>query len=292
RMWQNGIHQAIEAKEGLELTSPTKIGAQTTVQELFSRYPRMAGMTGTAASAASELKKIYETSVIKIPTNRPAKRQLLGEQVFLTAEEKWDAIVEEAAAMYRLGRPVLIGTRSVNLSNLLSARLLQAGLEHEVLHALNHENEAAIIKQAGESGRITVATNMAGRGTDILLGKGVAEQGGLHVICTELHESARIDRQLTGRSARQGDPGSAHIFLSLEDEVLTTGLGEEQAADVRSRYQQSSQQGLSSAVRYFYQAQRRIEKRHEQQRIDLVVQIKQRRQMLKQMGQHANLDIH
>jgi len=291
RMWQNGVHQAIEAKEGLEITSPTKVGAQTTVQELFSRYPRMAGMTGTAASAASELRKIYETPVIKIPTNRPEKRQELPEYVFVTAEKKWDAIVEETADMHRQGRPVLIGTRSVNLSDQLSARLLKAGLEHEVLHALNHENEAGIIKQAGQPGRITVATNMAGRGTDILLGEGVSEQGGLHVICSELHESARIDRQLTGRSARQGDPGSSRIFLSLEDEILTEGLGEQQVEKLSSTYHETSHE-LGVTVRYFYQAQRRIEKRHEQQRIELVNRIDQRRQMLQQMGQHANLDIH
>lgn len=290
RKWQNGVHQAIEAKEGLEITSPAKTGAQTTVQELFSRYPRMAGMTGTAESAASELKKIFATPVIKIPTNRPSKRQMLPEQVFLTAAEKWDAIIEETAAMHRLGRPVLIGSRSVNLSNQISARLLQAGLEHDVLHALNHENEASIIKQAGQPGRITVATNMAGRGTDILLGAGVAEQGGLHVICSELHESARIDRQLTGRAARQGDPGSARIFLSLEDEILTAGLGADQVLELGSNYDEPTQD-LKSAVRYFYQAQHRIEKRHEQQRIELVNQIKQRRQMLRQMGQHANLDV-
>lgn len=291
RMWQNGIHQAIEAKEGLDITSPTKVGAQTSVQELFSRYPKMAGMTGTAESAASELKKIYATSVIKIPTNCPSKRQMLAEQVFLTAEEKWAAIVEETAAMHLQGKPVLIGTRSVNLSNRLSAQLLQAGLEHEVLHALNHENEAAIIKQAGEPGRITVATNMAGRGTDIILDKDVIENGGLHVICSELHESARIDRQLTGRSARQGDPGSARIFLSLEDEILTTGMGTQRAQELHSTYHNSSQD-LKSAVRYFYQAQKRIEKRHEQQRVELVDRINQRRQMLQQMGQHANLDVH
>jgi len=289
RMWQNGIHQAIEAKEGLEMTSPTKVGAQTTVQELFSRYPRMAGMTGTAESAAGELKKVFATPVIKIPTNRPAKRQMLPEQIYFTAEEKWAAIVEETAAMHGQGRPVLIGTRSVNLSNELSARLLQVGLEHEVLHALNHENEAAIIQQAGQPGRITVATNMAGRGTDILLGEGVAEQGGLHVICSELHESARIDRQLTGRSARQGDPGSARLFLSLEDEILAAGLGEQQVQELNSSYHEHNQD-LKSAVPYFYQAQQRIEKRHEQQRIDLVSRINQRRQMLQQMGQHANLN--
>jgi preprotein translocase subunit SecA len=290
RMWQNGVHQAIEAKEGLEITSPTKVGAQTTVQELFSRYPRMAGMTGTAESAARELKKIFGTPVIKIPTNRPSKRQILPEQIFLTEEEKWATIIEETAAMHQQGRPVLIGTRSVNLSNQLSARLLQAGLEHEVLHALNHKNEAAIIQEAGQPGRITVATNMAGRGTDILLGEGVAEKGGLHVICSELHESARIDRQLTGRCARQGDPGSAHTLLSLEDDILTAGLGEEQAQDLNSSFQETSQD-LKATLRYFYQAQQRIEARHEQQRIDLVNRIMQRRQMLQQMGQHANLNV-
>ncbi|WP_197993159.1 translocase [Gimesia aquarii] len=291
RMWQNGIHQAIEAKEGLDITSPTKVGAQTTVQELFSRYPRRAGMTGTAESAAGELKKIYNTPVIKIPTNLPSKRQVLAEQVFLTAEEKWAAIVSETIAMQRRGRPVLIGTRSVNLSNQLSAQLLQAGLDHEVLHALNHENEAAIIKQAGQPGRITVATNMAGRGTDIILDQEVIKSGGLHVICSELHESARIDRQLTGRSARQGDPGSARIFLSFEDDILTTGLGIQRSQELYSTYRESSQD-LKTAVRYFYQAQKRVEKHHEQQRVELVDRINQRRQTLQQMGQHANLDVH
>lgn len=291
RMWQNGIHQAIEAKEGLDITSPTQVGAQTTVQELFSRYLRMAGMTGTAQSAASELKKVFATPVIKIPTNRPSRRQMLPEKVFLTAEEKWAAIVEEVSMMHQQGRPVLIGTRSVNLSNQLSSRLEQAQLSHEVLHALNHENEAAIIQQAGQPGKITVATNMAGRGTDIILDATVKEKGGLHVICSELHESARIDRQLTGRSARQGDPGSARIFLSLEDEILTVGLGEHRVQELCSTYQ-NNRSDLRSAVRYFFQAQRKIESRHEQQRVDLVNRINQRRQMLEQMGQHANLNAH
>lgn len=248
-------------------------------------------MTGTAESAAGELKKIYDTSVIKIPTNLPSKRQVLVEQVFLTAEEKWAAIVSETIAMQRRGRPVLIGTRSVNLSNQLSAQLLQAGLDHEVLHALNHENEAAIIKQAGQPGRITVATNMAGRGTDIILDQEVIKSGGLHVICSELHESARIDRQLTGRSARQGDPGSARIFLSFEDDILTTGLGIQRSQELYSTYRESSQD-LKTAVRYFYQAQKRVEKHHAQQRVELVDRINQRRQTLQQMGQHANLDVH
>lgn len=291
RMWQNGIHQAIEAKEQVEITSPTKVGAQTTVQELFSRYTRMAGMTGTAESAWSEFKKVFGTPVITIPTNRRCRRKQLPERVFRTAEEKWAAIVEETAALHREGRPVLIGTRTVNLSNQLSERLREAGLEHEVLHALNHENEAAIIEQAGQPGRITVATNMAGRGTDILLGEGVAEKGGLHVICCELHESARIDRQLTGRAARQGDPGSARIFLSLEDDILAAGLGAEQAEAIRQDCQ-SSERELKSAVRSFYQAQRRIEKQHERQRVDLVNRISQRREMLHQMGQHSNLNSH
>lgn len=291
RMWQNGIHQAIEAKEGVEVTSPTKVGAQTTVQELFARYTRMAGMTGTAASARSEFKKVFGTPVITIPTNRPGRREQLPERVFLTAEEKWAAIVEETAALHRQGRPVLIGTRSVNLSNQLAARLEAAGLEHEVLHALNHENEAAIIEQAGQAGRITVATNMAGRGTDIELGDGVAERGGLHVICSELHESTRIDRQLTGRAARQGDPGSARVYLSLEDDILASGLGPEQAAALQADYQRGGRK-LESAVRDFYQAQQRLEKRHERQRVDLVNRINARRQMLHQMGQHANLNAH
>lgn len=289
RMWQNGIHQAIEAKEGLEITTPTKVGAQTTVQELFARYPRMAGMTGTAESAASELKKVFSTPVISIPTNRPSRRELHPEQIFMTAEEKWNAIVQETAEMHHLGRPVLIGTRSVNLSNELSALLLQAGLEHEVLHALNHENEAAIIKEAGQPGRITVATNLAGRGTDILLGEDVSERGGLHVICSELHESARIDRQLTGRAARQGDPGSARVFVSLEDDILKTSLDSEAVEELIAKFQ-GGIHDRKTVLRAFYQAQQRIEKRHELQRIELVKRIQERREMLHKLGQHANLD--
>src|SRR6478735_5050935 len=229
RKWRDGIHQAVEAKEKIEVTVPTGQAARITVQDLFLRYKYLAGMTGTASSAAREFRKVYKMRVIPVPTNRPVQRKKLPDLVFGTGDEKWHAIVQEIRDMYLQGRPVLVGTRSIDKSIILSRLLNLAGVEHKVLNAHEIEKEAEIVADAGQPGKVMVATNMAGRGTDIKLGPGVAETGGLHVICTELHDSARIDRQLMGRCGRQGDPGTVRQYMSLDDEVIRTGFGPETA---------------------------------------------------------------
>ena len=220
RSWRQGIHQAIEAKERLPLTDPTETVARLSFQRFFRLYHRISGMTGTAREAAGELWQIYRLPVVSIPTNRPCLRRELRDRVFATEQTKWNAIAEEVRTIHRSGRPILIGTRSVAASEKLAATLDAEGLSYSLLNAVRHQEEAVIIREAGARGRITIATNMAGRGTDIILGNGVAELGGLHVIATERHESRRVDRQLFGRAARQGDPGSAQAFVSVEDELL------------------------------------------------------------------------
>jgi preprotein translocase subunit SecA len=225
RSWEQGLHQMVEAKEGVKLTGQQSSIARMTYQRFFKRYLGLAGMTGTAHEVAPELWHTYNLAVVKVPTNRPVRRQDLGEHVFATQAEKWDAVVERIAAMHREGRPVLVGTRSVGASEHLSELLTRAGLDHQLLNARQDQEEADIVTQAGMRGRITVATNMAGRGTDIKLGPGVREAGGLHVIATELHESRRIDRQLFGRCGRQGDPGSFEALCALDDELLKAYLG-------------------------------------------------------------------
>ncbi len=219
RTWQQGLHQAVEAKEGLAVTTPAATLARLSFQRFFRYYRRLSGLSGTVWEAAPEVWQMYRLPVVRIPTNRPCVRVEIADRVFASAAEKWDAIVEEIAARHALGQPLLVGTRSVATSELLAAMLEARGLSFALLNALRHREEAAIIADAGARGRITIATNMAGRGTDIALGTGVAEVGGLHVLLTERHESRRIDRQLMGRAARQGDPGSAQAFISLEDEL-------------------------------------------------------------------------
>jgi preprotein translocase subunit SecA len=225
RKWRAGIHQAVEAQENVKITFATSQAARITVQDFFLRYNRLAGMTGTASTSAGELKKIYTCQVIPVPTNKPPIRQKLTTLVFGTAEDKWRAIIEDVVEQHSAGRPVLIGTRTIDKSELLAGLLAERGLEHTVLNARHVAKEAEIVSQAGQRGRVMVATNMAGRGTDIRLGPGVHDLGGLHVICTELHESARIDRQLIGRCGRQGDPGTYRQFLALDDEILLVGFG-------------------------------------------------------------------
>ncbi len=220
REWRDGLHQAVSAKEGLEIEPPKDTYARISFQRFFRQYRRLCGMTGTAAEARAEFWQIYHMPVVVIPTNRPCIRQLQPDRVFANAQAKWAAIVEEVRRLHQLGRPVLIGTRSVQASEHLGQLLGEAQLECQILNAVRHEAEAQIVAGAGKGGRITVATNMAGRGTDIKLGRGVAELGGLHVIATERHEAGRIDRQLFGRCARQGDPGSAQALVSMEDELV------------------------------------------------------------------------
>jgi preprotein translocase subunit SecA len=225
RSWEHGLHQLIEAKEACPVTSQKDPLARISYQRFFRRYLRLAGMTGTAREVAGELWSVYRLPVVRVPTNRPLIRQGHPGRMFPTAGLKWRAVLERIARLHGEGRPVLVGTRSVAASEHLSGLLTAAGLPHQVLNARQDSQEADIIARAGEPGRITVATNMAGRGTDIRLAPGVAQRGGLHVIATERHEAGRIDRQLFGRCGRQGDPGSYEVIVSLEDELVTVYAG-------------------------------------------------------------------
>ena len=289
RKWRDGIHQAVEAKEKVEVTMATGQAARITVQDLFLRYEALAGMTGTAVTSARELYKIYQLRVVPVPTNKPAIRTPLSTRVFGHAEAKWLAIVEEVKELHAGGRPVLIGTRSIDKSELLAKLLFAAGIEHKVLNANHIEEEAEIIARAGLEGKVTVSTNMAGRGTDIRLGDGVAEMGGLQVICTEMHDSARIDRQLIGRCGRQGDPGTYRIYLSLDDDILLHGLGPKSSRKLKD-YGAGVDGGLESHAKLFRKAQRKIERRHFRDRKVLLYYEKERKKMQGQMGQDPYLD--
>ena len=225
RAWEHGLHQLIETKEGCVLTGVHAPLARISYQRLFRRYLRLAGMTGTAHEVRGELWSVYRLPVVTLPTHRVPQRRHLGTRVYATTDAKWAAVVTHVKRVHARGRPVLIGTRSVGASEQLSRLLTAAGLSHQVLNARHDRAEADIIAQAGAPGRITVATNMAGRGTDIRLAPGVAERGGLHVLATEGHEARRIDRQLFGRCGRQGDPGSHELLVSLEDEIMTVYAG-------------------------------------------------------------------
>ncbi len=223
RAWERGLHQMIEAKEGLALTGTRETLARITYQRLFRRYLRLAGMSGTAAEVAAEIGQTYGLSVVRIPLHRASRRVLLPARCLRDSVSKWQAVADSVERVaLRERRPVLVGTRTVQASEELSAVLSLRGIEHVVLNAKQDREEARIVARAGEAGRVTVATNMAGRGTDIVLGPGVAKRGGLHVILTEFHESRRIDRQLLGRSARQGDPGSGEMIVALDDELFRT----------------------------------------------------------------------
>ena len=260
RTWRDGLHQAIEAKEALEVNPPKDTYARVSFQRFFRLYRRLSGMTGTAAEAWAEFWQIYHLPVVVIPTNRPCIREHRADSVFGCESSKWSAIAAEIKKIHQSQRPVLVGTRSVRASEHLSKLLEAEGLAHEVLNAVRHAEEAQIVAGAGKAGKITVATNMAGRGTDIKLGRGVAELGGLHVIATERHEAGRIDRQLFGRSARQGDPGSAQAMVSLEDELVRRHA-RRASGYLRRRYGQNKvaiRSRMSSLV--FDAAQRRAER--------------------------------
>ncbi len=220
RSWRHGLHQAIEVKEGVTVTADKENLARLSFQRFFRQYPIMAGMTGTAWESAVEMWQIYQRPIVRIPTNKPCIRQQLPIQMFDTAEAKYEAVVERVCELNDKGLPVLVGTRSVLASEEVSRRLAAKNRIHRVLNAAQNKEEAKIVSEAGQRGQITVATNMAGRGTDIKLSKGVADLGGLHVISTEPHSSGRVDRQLFGRAARQGDPGCAQMFCSAEDDLF------------------------------------------------------------------------
>ena len=289
RKWRDGIHQAIEAKEDIEISVPTGQAARITVQDLFLRYPHLAGMTGTAATSARELRKIYRTPVIRVPTNRPPQREKLADRVFGSMERKFVAILEEIKKVHATGRPVLIGTRSIDKSVILSQMLDGEGIEHEVLNANNVEREAEIVSLAGQESKVTVATNMAGRGTDVKLADGIEAIGGMHVICTELHDAARIDRQLIGRCGRQGDRGSYRQYLSLDDDILKTGLGPDKAAKLKTMGE-SVEGAVDRYAKLFRKAQRKVERKHFRDRMVLLHHEKERKKMQREIGQDPYLD--
>jgi preprotein translocase subunit SecA len=226
RRYSEGLHQALEAKENVKIENENQTLATVTFQNYFRMYEKLAGMTGTADTEAAEFKKIYNLDVSVIPTHKPMIRKDHPDVIYKTRKEKFDAALEEIIELNKRGQPVLVGTISIDVSESFSQKLKRHGVKHEVLNAKNHEKEAEIVSMAGQPGAVTISTNMAGRGTDIVLGKGVVELGGLHILGTERHESRRIDNQLRGRSGRQGDPGSSRFYLSLEDDLLRIFGGE------------------------------------------------------------------
>jgi preprotein translocase subunit SecA len=284
RQWQRGIHQAVEAKEGLPVSAVNQQAATLTLQSFFTKYKHFCGMTGTIYSARNEVSKIYSKRVARIATHRPVRRQQYATKVFANQALKFAAVVDDIKACVSGGRAVLVGTRNVNASEQLSSLLTQVGIDHALLNARFLEREADIVSDAGQPSRVTVATNMAGRGTDVKLHDSVRAAGGLHVILTELHESSRIDWQLIGRGARQGDPGSFRIFVSFDDEILSLGHGLKQAADLQQKFKDTSFADNSFHFRYFLSAQRKVERRHMVDRFVLARQERERHRSLVEVG--------
>ena len=291
RKWQEGLHQAIEAKEMLPLTADTSSAARITVQRFFRQYAHVGGMTGTAVSAAGEFRLAYDLQMTPIPTHRKCVRIGLPTRIFSTAEAKRAAIVIDVEQIHREGRPVLIGTPSVEASEKLKSLFEQQQIPHKILSARFHEEEADIIAEAGQPGRVRIATNMAGRGTDIVLHEGIAERGGLHVIATELHSSVRIDRQLVGRCARQGDPGTYQFWLSLDDELLRV-----LTPAARSRLQRGARPNQNGElpprwIGVFRRAQRRLERLHLKQRKELLKEKQKQLEAYDRMGIDPYLEL-
>jgi len=271
RSWERGLHQAIEVKEDCTLTVQTTPLARISYQRFFRRYLRLGGMTGTARDVRGELSSVYGLAVARVPTHRPVRRTHAPDRLFVSADDKWAAIVERIGSLANGGRPTLVGTRSVEASELLGGKLAGTSVEHRVLNAQRNDEEAPIVAEAGRSNRVTVATNMAGRGTDIKLADGVAAAGGLHVIASERHDSKRIDRQLFGRCGRQGDPGSVEAILSLDDELFET----HGSAALRSLARSMARDGRVPpwiAALVVRQAQAAAERKHSRTRRDLLKQ--------------------
>lgn len=260
RRYSDGLHEAIEAKEGVKVEAQTQTLATITIQNYFRMYEKLAGMTGTAETEAAELWDIYKLDVVVIPTNRPIRRPDLEDKIYRTRRAKYKAITDEIVNLHKKGRPVLVGTVSVEVSEVLSRMLQRMGIEHNVLNAKRHQQEAEIVAHAGQAGAVTIATNMAGRGTDIKLGPGVVEKDGLHILGTERHEARRIDRQLRGRSGRQGDPGSSQFFLSLEDDLMRL-FGSDRIAGVMDRLGVEEEEVITHSMitRAIERAQKRVE---------------------------------
>ncbi|MGB7347435.1 MAG: preprotein translocase subunit SecA [Pirellulaceae bacterium] len=293
RQWQAGIHQAVEAKEGREISPRTDSAASVTIQHFFRLYRQLCGMTGTAVQSRREFKKVYQRAIVAVPTHRPVRRKQYVTRVFCETESKFHAAVKETQRMLELGRPVLIGTRVVAKSELLSQFLTDAGIPHQVLNARFLSAEAEIVAKAGQAGAVTVATNMAGRGTDIHLEADVIKAGGLHVLLTEIHESSRIDLQLIGRCSRQGDPGSYQIMVSLDDEILIRGLGERRAATLAAKFSSMGRENGELPIKLFdrfVKAQRRTEHKHFVDRMALLRREKDRSESMFESGQDIYLD--
>ncbi len=267
RRWSDGLHQAVEAKEGVDIERETQTLATITIQNYFRLYHKLAGMTGTAETEAGEFFDIYKLGVMVIPTNKPCLRKDSNDSVYKTRREKFNAVLNEIKTVHAQGRPILVGTISVEVSEQLSKLLNKEKLIHSVLNAKYHQQEAEIVARAGQRGAITIATNMAGRGTDIKLGPGVADVGGLHVLATERHEARRIDRQLRGRCSRQGDPGSSHFFVSLEDDLMRL-FGAGNIVKYMEKLGLEEGQELEHPLlnRSIGQAQKRVEQHNFQQR--------------------------
>ncbi len=289
RRWSRGIHQAIEARELLDVSLETETQAKITVQSFVSRFPMIAGMTGTAASSAREFRKIYKTPVAILPPNRTCRRVELPVHFSKTESEKWAAVLKDIRRVLQPTRPILNGTRSIAKSELLSRLMKNEGILHSVLNARQIEREAEIVATAGQAGRVTVATNMAGRGTDIKIDAEVAALGGLHVIGTEMHESARIDRQLLGRCGRQGDPGSFQQFVSAEDKLLESAFGKAKAERFRRIGKIRSKRWW---INLFVKAQRKVENQHYRARRILMFNEKTQAKSHREMGLDPILDIY
>ena len=266
RRYSDGLHQALEAKEHVKVEQENQTLASITFQNYFRMYGKLAGMTGTADTEAEEFGKIYKLEVLVVPTNMPMIREDHSDVIYKTEKEKFAAVIEEIKALHEAKRPVLVGTISIEKSELLSKYLTRTGVKHHVLNAKNHEREAEIVAQAGQPGQVTISTNMAGRGTDIKLGEGVADIGGLHILGTERHESRRIDNQLRGRSGRQGDMGSSRFYLSLEDDLLRI-FGAERISGIMDRI--GMEEGQPIEHRLISKAIENAQKRVEGQNFDI-----------------------
>ena len=266
RRWSDGLHQAVESKESVKIEEETQTYATITIQNYFRLYTKLAGMTGTAETEQAEFFDIYKLGVLVIPSNRPCLRQDNDDSIYLTEKVKFKAVVEEVRRLNTEGRPVLVGTVAVETSEHISRLLEKSRIPHSVLNAKFHEQEAEIVARAGQRGTVTIATNMAGRGTDIKLAKGVPDLGGLHVLGTERHESRRIDRQLRGRCARQGDPGSSHFFLSLEDDLMRRYGNSEKMTGMLQKVGMEEDEEISHPLlnRSIESAQKRVEQHHYQ----------------------------
>jgi preprotein translocase subunit SecA len=289
RHWREGLHQAVEAKEKVPIHVAADHAASITYQSYFRQYEKLAGMTGTVVQNSKEIRRVYKLRVVQIPTNKKIVRKRLPDLVYPTDDAKYDAVVAEIKRLRDAGRPILVGTRTVEKSEAVSRRLTALGIPHRVLNAKQDKEEALIVSQAGQPGTVTVATNMAGRGTDIKLGPGVAQAGGLHVIGTERHEAIRVDRQLLGRAGRQGDPGSGQLFLSLEDKLLEA-LGHARHENLIRLGKAGGNRNWNQFRKLFVIAQRKTERKHFRQRLDLMHYERQRKELLGDLGADPFVD--